>query len=73
MIWFAAKDFGLFNVNEKGKCEFFNNQFEGQHIYSFTITEDGHFFVGTDVGVDVYKYYKEEKILSKVQGIIGSS
>jgi ligand-binding sensor domain-containing protein/serine phosphatase RsbU (regulator of sigma subunit) len=71
LIWFAAKDFGLFNVNEKGKCEFFNNQFEEQQIYSFKITSDGYFFVGTDVGVDVYKYYKEEKILSKVQGISG--
>ena len=58
-------------MNEKGKCEFFNNQFEGQHIYSFTITKDGYFFVGTDAGVDVYKYYKEGGILSKVQGISG--
>jgi len=73
LIWFSAKDFGLFNVNEKGKCEFFNNQFEEQHIYSFTITKDGYFFVGTDAGVDVYKYYKEGGILSKVQGISGIS
>ena len=73
LIWFSAKDFGLFNVNEKGKCEFFNNQFEEQHIYSFTITKDGYFFVGTDAGVDVYKYYKEGGILSKVQGISGVS
>ncbi len=73
LIWFSAKDFGLFNVNEKGKCEFFNNQFEEQHIYSFTITKNGYFFVGTDAGVDVYKYYKEGGILSKVQGISGIS
>jgi len=71
LIWFAAKDFGLFNVDEKGKCEFFNNQFEGQYLHSFMITKDGYFFVGTASGVDVYKYYEEEKILSKVQGISG--
>lgn len=69
LIWFAAKDFGLFNVDEKGKCEFFNNQFEGQYLHSFMITKDGYFFVGTAAGVDVYKYYEEEKILSKVQGV----
>lgn len=71
LIWFAAKDFGLFNVDEKGKCEFFNNQFEGQYLHSFMITKDGYFFVGTASGVDVYNYYEEEKILSKVQGISG--
>ena len=71
LIWFAAKDFGLFNVDEKGKCEFFNNQFEGQYLHSFMITKDGYFFVGTASGVDVYKYYEEEEILSKVQGISG--
>ena len=71
LIWFAAKDFGLFNVNEQGKFEFFNNQFEGQNLHSFMITTDGFFFVGTDAGVDVYKYYEEEKILSKVQGVSG--
>ena len=71
LIWFAAKDFGLFNVNEKGKCEFFNNQFEGQYLHSLMITKDGSFFVGTDAGVDVYKYYPEEGVLSKVQHISG--
>ena len=71
LIWFAAKDFGLFNVNEQGKFEFFNNQFEGQNLHSFMITKDGFFFVGTDAGVDVYKYYEEEKILSKVKGVSG--
>lgn len=71
LIWFATKDFGLFSVDENGKCEFFNNQFKEQIIYSFTITKDGYFFVGTDVGVDVYKYYEDEKILSKVQRISG--
>jgi ligand-binding sensor domain-containing protein/serine phosphatase RsbU (regulator of sigma subunit) len=71
LIWLAAQDFGLFNVNENGKCEFFNNQFKEQDIYSFTITDEGYFFVGTGEGVDVYKYYEEGKILSKVQRISG--
>jgi len=69
LTWFAAQDFGLFYVDDNGKFEFFNDKFADQLIYSLTITQDQYFFIGTDEGIEVYKYYLEENILSKVQRI----
>lgn len=69
LMWFAAQDFGLFSVDSLGKFEFYNSQFNDQLIYSLTITDDNYFFIGTDAGIDVYRYYSEEQILSKVQQI----
>jgi len=69
LTWCAAQDFGLFCVDDDGKFEFFNDKFIDQLIYSLTITKGQYFFVGTDAGIEVYKYYMEDKILSKVQRI----
>ncbi len=70
-IWFAAQDFGLFYVNQDGKFEFFNTLFQGEYIYSLHIDDQDNFFVGTSEGLEVYRYYPEEKLLSKTQDVSG--
>lgn len=73
VIWYASQGFGLYSVSEQGNFTFYNDQFDKTIIQSFCISAEDYFFVGTDEGVDVYKYLEEdgEGIISKVQGIVG--
>ena len=58
LIWFASQGFGLYCVNKKGKFDFYNDQFDNTVIQSFCINSEGYFFVGSEEGVDVYRFFK---------------
>jgi ligand-binding sensor domain-containing protein/serine phosphatase RsbU (regulator of sigma subunit) len=72
-IWFAAQGYGLYCTDDNAQFMFYNKLSPGSLFYSLYIDADDFFFVGTNKGVEMYKYYEDEegKILSKTQNING--
>jgi ligand-binding sensor domain-containing protein/serine phosphatase RsbU (regulator of sigma subunit) len=72
-IWFVAQGYGLYCTDDNAQFLFYNKLSPGSLFYSLYIDEDDFFFIGTDKGVEMYKYYEDEegKILSKTQNING--
>jgi len=71
LVWFTSQSGGLYQVQEDGKIKFFIDQFKEMLIYSSFITGENEFLIGTDQGIEVFKYYEDDKILSKSQTIQG--
>lgn len=68
-IWFATQNKGLYYVDSSGNYEFFLNSFSSHLIECIYFNEDDYLFIGSDHGLEVYKYFNDENIISKVQDI----
>ncbi|MFL2570973.1 MAG: two-component regulator propeller domain-containing protein [Parvicellaceae bacterium] len=68
-IWFATQNKGLYFIDSSEKYEFFLDFFSDYIIETIYFTDDGHLLVGSDQGLELYKYYEDENIISKVQEI----
>lgn len=69
--WFVSQSFGLYYTDDEANFKFYDKLSKGSLFYSLYIDENDLFFLGTDKGLEVYKYYEDEegKILSKIQTI----
>lgn len=71
LIWFTSQSGGLYQVDEKGKIKFYIDQFKEMLIYSSFISDENEFLIGTDRGLEIFKYYEDDQILSKSQSVPG--
>ena len=67
-IWFATQNRGLYFVDSLGHFEFFLESFPSYLLESIFFYND-FLFIGSDKGLQVYKYFKDENTLSKIQEI----
>jgi ligand-binding sensor domain-containing protein/serine phosphatase RsbU (regulator of sigma subunit) len=69
--WFLAQSYGLYCTDDEGEFEFHDKLSANSLFFSLYIDNNNLFFLGTDKGMEVYKYYedKEGKVLSKTQTI----
>ncbi len=69
--WFVAQNYGLYCTNDDGEFDFFDQLSANSLFFSLYIDDNNLFFLGTDKGLEVYKYYEDEegKVLSKTQTI----
>lgn len=67
-IWFATQNRGLYFVDSLGGFEFFMETFPS-YLLECIFFHNDFLFIGSDKGLEVYKYFKDEKTLSKIQEI----
>ncbi len=70
-IWFVAQDYGLYFFDENNDKGFFENPSSNRLYYSLYISEQDHYLLGTDKGIEVYDFSKDSdgNHLNKVQNI----
>ncbi|MCB9196527.1 MAG: SpoIIE family protein phosphatase [Flavobacteriales bacterium] len=71
-IWFVAQNYGLYFYTEDNQKDFFPKISGNKQYYSLFITENNHFLVGTDEGIEVFNFSHESdnsNILSKSQQV----
>lgn len=67
-IWFATQNRGLYFVNSSGEFQFFLESFPSYLLETIFFYND-FLFIGSDKGLQVYKYFEDENTLSKVQDV----
>ena len=68
-IWFSTQNKGLYFVDSSLNYEFFLESFSNHLIECIYFNEEDYLFIGSDQGLEIYKYFKDEKIISKVQDV----